>query len=100
MFFSGEPDSLGFAALLDGKRTVPLKHIMHKLRVFKSAAEVANMRKAGKISGRAFNMAMQNRFAKEKDLWAFLEYQFRVGGCENSAYVPVVAGGEVCYSLR
>lgn len=97
LFSSGGPDSLSFAAMLDGKRTVPLKHLMHKLRVFKSEAEVANMRKAGKISGRAFNMAMQNRFRKEKDLWAFLEYQFKVGGCEKEAYVPVVAGGQVCF---
>lgn len=88
---------MSFASLLDGKRTVPLKPLMHKLRVFKSTSEVANMRKAGKISGRAFNMAMQNKFTKEKDLWAFLEYHFKVGGCENSAYVPVVAGGQVYF---
>lgn len=82
--------------MLDGKRTGSLKNLMHKMRVFKSAPEVANMRKAGKISGRAFNMAMQNKFTEEKNLWAFLEYHFRIGGCERSAYVPVVAGGRVC----
>lgn len=86
---------MNFTSMLEGKRLGSLKHLMHKLRVFKSEPEVVNMRKAGKISGRAFNMAMQNRFTKEKDLWAFLEYQFRIGGCERSAYVPVVAGGRV-----
>lgn len=87
---------MNFASMLEGKRPGSLKHLMHKLRVFKSEPEVVNMRKAGKISGRALNMAMQNRFTKEKDLWAFLEYHFKIGGCERPAYVPVVAGGRVC----
>lgn len=87
---------MNFTSMLEGKRTGSLKHLMHKLRVFKSVPEVANMRKAGKISGRAINMAMQNKFTEEKNLWAFLEYQFKIAGCERSAYVPVVAGGRVC----
>lgn len=59
----------------------------------KSEAEIANMRLAGKISGRAFTNAMRRPWMQEKDLWAFLDYEFRNGGCEASAYVPVVAGG-------
>lgn len=96
LFSSDDSDQENFSSMLIGKRLESLKPLMHKLRVFKSGSEVANMRKAGKISGRAFNMAMQKSFTKENELWAFLEYNFKVGGCERSAYVPVVAGGRVC----
>ena len=68
---------------------------MNELRAFKSDAEVANMRIAGKASGRAHTNAMRRRFSSEKELAAFLEYQFKENGCDSSAYVPVVAGGEV-----
>ncbi|KAF3909377.1 hypothetical protein AA313_de0200845 [Arthrobotrys entomopaga] len=72
----------------------PLTPKMHMLRCFKSFAEITNMRSAGRISGRAFNETMERRWKSEADLWAFLEYQFRMGGCEKSAYVPVVGGGD------
>jgi len=61
----------------------------------KSDAEVANMRKAGQISGRVFTEAMRHAWTYEKDLAAFLDYRFKAQGCEASAYIPVVAGGEV-----
>lgn len=51
------------------------------------------MREAGQISGRVFTEAMANNFAQESHLAAFMDYKFRVGGCEGSAYIPVVAGG-------
>lgn len=73
----------------------PLKGFVNELRVLKSDAEIANLRKAGQASGRAFTKAMRRRFTTERDLDAFLDYQFRVNGCEESAYVPVVAGGMV-----
>ena len=38
---------------------------------------------------------MRQEWAKEKDLAAYLDYKFRINGCEGSAYVPVVAGGRV-----
>ncbi|KAG6010910.1 hypothetical protein E4U21_002580 [Claviceps maximensis] len=72
----------------------PLFPVMNKLRVVKSAAEVANMRQAGKISGRAITDAMRRAWKKEKDLHAFLDYQFAVNGCDGPAYIPVVAGGD------
>ena len=53
------------------------------------------MRMAGQASGRAFTAAMSGEFTKEKDLYAFLEYQFKMNGCDHSAFVPVVAGGQV-----
>ncbi|KAG5917881.1 hypothetical protein E4U42_007085 [Claviceps africana] len=72
----------------------PLSPIMNRLRVVKSAAEVANMRRAGRISGRAITEAMRRGWTREKDLHAFLDYQFAVNGCDGPAYIPVVAGGD------
>lgn len=95
-FFSGistKPDS--FARMLESTKVKPLRPIINDLRVLKSQAEIANMRKAGKASGRAFTEAMRQTWTKEKDLAAFLDYQFRMKGCDCSAYVPVIAGGEV-----
>ena len=84
----------------EGKNVKPIKPIMNELRVIKSEAEIATMRMAGKISGRAFTNAMRRQWTKEKDLWAYLDYEFRVGGCESSAYVPVVAGGKNGHSIH
>lgn len=86
-FFSGKDPSHSPA------RT-PLFPVMSRLRVVKSAAEVANMRRAGKISGRAITEAMRRGWTKERDLHAFLDYQFVVNGCDGPAYIPVVAGGD------
>jgi len=68
---------------------------MNALRVLKSDAEVANMRKAGQMSGRAYAEAMRRQWTSEKELETWLEYKFKANGCDESAYVPVVAGGEV-----
>ncbi|KAK9318101.1 peptidase M24, structural domain-containing protein [Lipomyces starkeyi] len=72
----------------------PLTRIVQSLRAVKSEAELKVMQKAGKISGRAITRAYGRRFTKEADLNAYLDYAFRIGGCEKSAYVPVVAGGK------
>jgi intermediate cleaving peptidase 55 len=77
-----------------GPVKTPLYPIMNKLRVIKSPAEVANMRRAGQISGRAITDAMRRQWTKEKDLHAFLDYQFAINGCDGPAYIPVVAGGD------
>jgi intermediate cleaving peptidase 55 len=68
---------------------------MNESRVIKSDAEIAIMRRIGQASGRAITEAMRMRFKREKDLGAFLEYQFKCLGCDGSAYVPVIAGGQV-----
>ena len=77
----------------------PLRPLINKLRAVKSEGEIKNMRKAGQASGRAITDAMRQHFSTEKALTTFLEYRFREGGCDSSAYVPVVAGGEVIYVL-
>lgn len=89
------PDMLAgnASSSLAAKRT-PLSPTMNKLRVVKSEAEVANMRRAGQLSGRAITEAMRRSWTREKDLHAFLDHQFVVNGCDGPAYIPVVAGGE------
>jgi len=64
-----------------------------ELRAVKSPGEIRNMRLAGRASGRGFNKAMSRQWKSEAELWAYLAWRFRVGGCEKEAYVPVVAGG-------
>ena len=65
------------------------------MRVFKSENEVVHLRRLGQASGRAFTETMRQNFTLEKDLNSFLEYQFKVNGCDTNAFVPVVAGGQV-----
>ncbi|KAL2366612.1 hypothetical protein RJZ56_000445 [Blastomyces dermatitidis] len=77
-----------------------LRPVLNELRIYKSEGEIQNMRKAGQASGRAFTEAMRNGFTKEKDIHAFLEYQFKMNGCDGPAFVPVVAGGQNALSIH
>ncbi|KAF2149521.1 xaa-pro dipeptidase app [Myriangium duriaei CBS 260.36] len=87
------PTDGSLQSLLKAGNVKPLKPVMNQLRLTKSAAEVANMRKAGKLSGRSFTDAMRKSYKLEKDLWTDLGYGFRSRGLDGEAYVPVVAGG-------
>ncbi|KAM5450707.1 aminopeptidase [Microsporum audouinii] len=78
----------------------PLAPIITELRVFKSDAEIANMRHAGRLTGRAFTESMRQNFSTESELNAFLEYQFRLQGGDGTAFVPVVAGGQNALSIH
>lgn len=64
--------------------------------MFKSENEVVQMRRLGQAAARAFTDSMRQDFTMEKGLSSFLEYKFKVNGCDTSAFVPVVAGGSVC----
>ncbi|CAK7274784.1 aminopeptidase [Sporothrix epigloea] len=96
------------SAVLTTSRARPLKTLMeeagvarvHNLtpvvaqqRAVKSVAEIANMRQAGRLSGRALTDAMRRAWTREKDLAAFLDYRFHLENGDGIAYVPVVAGG-------
>lgn len=100
--FGGKPSAqdTSLSTLLQDHKVKPLKSLINSIRVFKSPAEVRLMRLAGKYSGRAYTNAMRQTFSKEKDLWNYLEYDFRKQGCEGSAYLPVVAGGENALSIH
>ncbi|KAF2964878.1 hypothetical protein GQX73_g8709 [Xylaria multiplex] len=70
-----------------------LKPYINPIRAIKSPAEIANMRRAGQASGRAITAAMRRLWTSEKDLAAFLEYEYQTSGLDGQAYIPVVAGG-------
>lgn len=100
LFASASPKAEGLGNIFESSKVKPLKPLMNDLRVLKSDAEIANMRKAGQASGRSFTEAMRHAWTKEKDLAAFLEYRFKCHDCDGSAYVPVVAGGQVCVPMK
>lgn len=81
--------------VVDHRKVKPLKPLLNEMRVFKSENEVVHLRRLGQASGRAFTESMRHTFDREKDLSSFLEYQFKVNGADGSAFVPVVAGGQV-----
>ena len=89
------PTAESLSKVLQSTTVLPLKEIINEIRNLKSDAEIANMRKAGQASGRAFTDAMRKAWTKEKDLAAYMEYEFRSDTCDGSAYIPVVAGGQV-----
>lgn len=81
--------------MVDHRKVKPLKSLLNEMRSFKSENEVVHLRRLGQASGRAFTESMRQTFTKEKDLCSLLEYQFKVNGADGSAFVPVVAGGQV-----
>lgn len=97
--YGQSPKAEGLATILKSSNVLPLRSVVNEVRNLKSDAEVANMRKAGQASGRAYTDAMRQGWTKEKDLAAYLDYQFRMRGCDGSAYIPVVAGGQVRFIL-
>ena len=75
---------------------VALDHLLHDLRLYKSANEVKVMRAAAEISARAHVRAMQASRAGlyEYHLEAELDYEFRKGGAKMPAYGSIVAAGK------
>lgn len=75
---------------------IDLRHLLHDLRLFKSAAEIKAMRHAALVSAQAHMRAM--RFAApgrtEAQTEAELLHEFALGGCRFPAYNSIVAGGE------
>lgn len=75
---------------------VALDHVLHDLRLYKSASETKVMRTAAEISARAHIRAMQaSRVGLyEYHLEAELDYEFRKGGAKMPAYGSIVAAGK------
>lgn len=75
---------------------VALDHLLHDMRLYKSAAEVKVMKTAAEISARAHVRAMQASRAGlyEYHLEAELDYEFRKGGAKMPAYGSIVAAGK------
>lgn len=74
-------------------RTKNYKKIIADVRKIKSDAELRIMRRAGQISGKSYNQAFAKRFRNERTLASYLDHKFISGGCDKSAYIPVVATG-------
>ena len=74
---------------------VALDHLLHDMRLYKSAAEVKVMKEAAEISAAAHVRAMQTARPglNEFHLEAELEYIFRKNGSKMPAYGSIVAGG-------
>lgn len=74
---------------------VALDHLLHDMRLYKSAAEVKVMRAAAQISARAHIRAMEasEPGLHEYHLEAELDYEFRKGGARMAAYGSIVAAG-------
>lgn len=74
---------------------IALDHLLHDMRLYKSADEVAVMREAAAISARAHVRAMQvcRSGLSEYHLEAELDYEFRKSGAKMPAYGSIVAAG-------
>lgn len=72
-----------------------LDHMLHELRLFKSAAELRVMRRAADITARAHKRAMAacRPGLFEYQLEAELQHEFAMGGARFPAYSSIVGGG-------
>src|SRR5690606_23016792 len=73
-----------------------LNHMLHELRLFKSAAELRLLRRAAEISARAHCRAMQacRGGLYEYQLEAEVQHEFAISGARFPAYPSIVGGGQ------
>ncbi len=73
-----------------------LDHLLHDMRLYKSAAELRLMRRAGKISAGAHRRAMQlcRPGMAEFELEAEIHYEFARHGARFPAYSSIVGSGK------
>src|SRR6056297_2336775 len=74
---------------------VALEHLLHDLRLYKSANEIKIMAKAGQISSEAHKRAMQRarKGGFEYNLEAELIHTFMANGARSTAYPSIVGSG-------
>jgi Xaa-Pro aminopeptidase len=74
---------------------VALEHLLHDLRLYKSAAEIKVMAKAGEISAEAHKRAMKRarQGGYEYNLEAELIHTFMENGARSTAYPSIVGSG-------
>lgn len=79
-----------------------LDHMLHDMRLIKSAAEVRLMRRAGEITARGHIRAMENcrPGSQEYQLEAELLYEFATSGARHPAYQSIVGGGANACTLH
>jgi len=73
-----------------------LDHLLHEMRLLKSAGEIRVMRESGQIAVRAHKRAMQvcKPGMYEYELEAEYLHEFARSGCREAAYNSIVASGE------
>ncbi|MBU3068434.1 Xaa-Pro aminopeptidase [Aestuariicella sp. G3-2] len=73
-----------------------LDHFLHDMRLYKSAAEVRVMKRAGEISGNAHARAMRSckPGMYEYQLEAEIQHEFAMNGARFPAYNTIVGGGD------
>lgn len=74
---------------------VDLNHLLHDLRLYKTAAEIKNLRTSAQISARAHTRAMTSCKAGmyEYQLEAEIMHEFAMAGARQAAYSSIVGGG-------
>ena len=79
-----------------------LDHMLHDMRLIKSAAELRLMRKAGEISALAHVRAMRHcrPGMYEYELEAELHHEFLTGGARYPAYLSIVGSGSNACTLH
>lgn len=72
------------------------KPFIHRLRLYKSPAEVALMKASCRIASDAIAATISSSYpgVTEHQLFARVDYECRMRGAEYLAYPPVVAGGD------
>ncbi|XP_001626195.2 xaa-Pro aminopeptidase 3 isoform X1 [Nematostella vectensis] len=84
------------------KRLLSLGHKLHMLRLIKSPAEIALLRKSASVAAQSITKVMQNTRPgmEESRAHALMEYECRMQGADRLAYPPVVAGGALANTLH
>jgi Xaa-Pro aminopeptidase len=73
-----------------------LSHLIHRQRLIKSPAEIAVMRRAGRLAALACTEAMKATVPGifEFQLGAIADYLFQINGAQGAGYAPIIATGD------
>ncbi|BAP54548.1 peptidase M24, catalytic core [Thioploca ingrica] len=84
------------AGVVAPKEMVTLDHVLHEMRLCKSAAEIEVIRTAAAVTIRAHKRAMQSCRPGlfEYQLEAEISHEFLQSGCRSPAYPAIVGGGK------
>jgi intermediate cleaving peptidase 55 len=97
---TGGEGVVGLLGRLKNSKVLPASPMVAKLRVVKSTAEIAAMRYAGQVAGRAHTDVMQHRWKSEKQTAVAFKMAVLNSKCEDESYIPVVAGGHNALSIH
>jgi Xaa-Pro aminopeptidase len=95
-----------FIALLQknipGVQVKDLSPLLVQMRLLKSPAEIAVMRRSGQLTALAVNEAMRatRPGVYEYQLGAVAEYVYRVNGSRGASYRPIIASGDNIWFLH